>query len=176
MNNTNNTNAFSHLTLVERRIILTGIINGSTKTAIAQTIGKDKSTVGKEIKLHRSLTHKCKIPLECSNYRKCPFDRQCTSDCPKYSPFHCSNWSHCRFDKYQYCPKDAQMDYRTTLVAFRQGVNHLCGRIRKPIHNILNSISFIPGEGHFFFSAGAGLTASKDCFGWVRFLPPVYAS
>ena len=55
------TNAFSHLTLEERRIILTGITNNSTKTAIAQTIGKDKSTVGKEIKLHRVLTHKCKI-------------------------------------------------------------------------------------------------------------------
>lgn len=136
MNNTNNTNAFSHLTLEERRIILTGIINGSTKTAIAQTIGKDKSTVGKEIRLRRSLTHKCKMPLECSNYRKCPFDRQCTSDCPKYSPFHCSrrdrspracngcsSWSHCRFNKYQYCPEDAQMDYRSTLVDSRQGVN-----------------------------------------------------
>lgn len=136
MNNTNNTNAFSHLTLEERRIILTGIINGSTKTAIAQTIGKDKSTVGKEIKLHRTLTHKCKMPLECSSYRRCPFDRQCTSDCPEYVPFRCSrrdrspgacngcsNWSHCRFDKYLYCPEDAQMDYRSTLVDSRQGVN-----------------------------------------------------
>ena len=37
-------NSFSHLTLEERRIILAGITNGSTKTAIAQTIGKDKST------------------------------------------------------------------------------------------------------------------------------------
>ena len=44
-------NEFTHLTLEERRVILTGIRNGSTKTAIAQTIGKDKSTVGKEIKL-----------------------------------------------------------------------------------------------------------------------------
>lgn len=136
MNNTNNTNAFSHLTLEERRIILTGIINGSTKTAIAQTIGKDKSTVGKEIRLHRTLTHKCKMPLECSSYRKCPFSRQCTPDCPEYVPFRCprrdrspgacngcSNWSHCRFDKYQYCPEDAQLDYRTTLVDSRQGVN-----------------------------------------------------
>ena len=64
----NANNSFSHLTLDERRIILTGITNGSSKTAIAQTIGKDKSTVGKEIKLHRSLTHKCKMPLECNNY------------------------------------------------------------------------------------------------------------
>ena len=129
-------NAFSHLTLEERRIILTGIVNGSTKTAIAQTIGKDKSTVGKEIKLHRALTHKCKMPLESNNYRKCPFERQCTVDCPEYSPFHCSrrdrspgacngcsNWSLCRFDKYQYCPEEAKMDYRTTLTDSRAGVN-----------------------------------------------------
>lgn len=130
------TNSFSHLTLEERRIILTGITNGSSKTAIAQTIGKDNSTVGKEIKLHRSLTHKCKMPLECSNYRKCPHGRQCTPDCPGYIPFKCSrrdrspgacngcsDWSKCRFDKYQYSPEDAHMDYRTTLVDSRQGVN-----------------------------------------------------
>lgn len=42
-------NSFTHLTLEERRIILTGITNGSTKTAVARTIGKDKSTVAKEI-------------------------------------------------------------------------------------------------------------------------------
>ena len=68
-------NSFTHLTLEERRVILTGIKNGSTKTAIAQTLGKDKSTIGKEIKLHRTLTHKCKMPLECNNYRKCVFGR-----------------------------------------------------------------------------------------------------
>lgn len=129
-------NSFSHFTLEERRIIFTGITNGSTKTAIAQTIGKDKSSVGKEIKLHRSLTHKCNLPLECIAYRKCPFGRNCTTDCPEYQPFHCSrrdrspgacngcsNWSHCRFNKYTYSPEDAQMDYRTTLIDSRQGVN-----------------------------------------------------
>lgn len=131
-----NINSFSHLTLEERRIILTGITNGSTKAAIARTIGKDKSTVGKEIKLHRVLTHKCKMPLECNNYRKCAFGRHCSLVCPEYSPFRCSRrdrspgacngcsgWSRCRFDKYQYCPEDAHLDYRTTLVDSRQGVN-----------------------------------------------------
>ena len=129
-------NAFSHLTLEERRIILTGIKNGSTKTAIAKTLGKDKSTIGKEIKLHRTLTHKCCTPLECKNFRKCPFGRRCKPDCPYYEPFHCSrrdrspgacngcsNWNYCRFNKYQYCPEDAHMDYITTLVDSRQGVN-----------------------------------------------------
>ena len=129
-------NSFSHFTLEERRIIFTGITNGSTKTAIAQTIGKDKSSVGKEIKLHRSLTHKCNLPLECNAYRKCPHGRNCTPDCPEYVPFHCSrrdrspgacngcsDWSKCRFNKYIYSPEEAQKDYRTTLIDSRQGVN-----------------------------------------------------
>ena len=38
----NHSNAFSHLTLEERRIILAGIFNGSTQSAIAKTIGKDQ--------------------------------------------------------------------------------------------------------------------------------------
>ena len=47
-----NINKNLHLTLQERQIIQTGIENGSTKVAIATTIGKDKSTIGKEIKAH----------------------------------------------------------------------------------------------------------------------------
>ena len=143
------TNSFFHLTLEDRRIILTGITNGSTKTAIAQTIGKDKSTVGKEIKLHRTLSHKCSLPLECINYRKCIFDRKCTPDCSEYEPCRCSrrdrspgacngcsNWKYCRFDKYQYCPEDAQMDYRTTLVDSRQGVNMTVQEAKKMAETI----------------------------------------
>lgn len=131
-----NPNAFSHLTLEERRIILTGINNDSTKTAIAKTLGKNKSTICKEIKNHRVLAYKCKMPLECSNYRKCPYDRGCTIECPEYTPFYCSrrdrspgacngcsNWSRCRFDKYKYQPETAQADYRATLVDSREGVN-----------------------------------------------------
>ena len=44
------TNKNKHLTLEERRIVLTGIKNNSTKTAIAKTLGKNKSTIDKEIK------------------------------------------------------------------------------------------------------------------------------
>ncbi|MCM1570235.1 MAG: helix-turn-helix domain-containing protein [Roseburia sp.] len=130
------TNANTHLTLDERRIILTGITNGSTKTAIAQTIGKDKSTIGKEIKLHRTLSHKCKMPLECSKYKGCAYGRKCTPDCPEYTPFHCSRrdrspgacngcgrWAYCRFDKYTYSPEDAHHEYRSTLVDSRLGVD-----------------------------------------------------
>ena len=131
-----NSNSFSHLTLDERRIILTGIRNASSKSDIAKIIGKDKSTIGKEIKAHRVLTYKCNLPLECNNYRKCMYERNCTVDCPDYAPFRCSrrdrspgacngcsNMSHCRFDKYQYFPETAHKDYLSTLVDSREGVN-----------------------------------------------------
>ena len=60
----------THLSSEERRIIETGIRNGSTKTAIARTIGKDNSTVGKEIKLHRKLKYKSSLARECSNLQE----------------------------------------------------------------------------------------------------------
>ena len=49
----------SHMSYSDRQIIETGIENGSTKQAIATILGKDKSTIGKEIKLHRFLAYKC---------------------------------------------------------------------------------------------------------------------
>ena len=63
----NSNRKITHLTPEERRIIETGIRNGSTKTVIAKTIGKDNSTVGKEIKLHHKLKHKSTFVRECSN-------------------------------------------------------------------------------------------------------------
>lgn len=132
----NNINANKHLTLEERRIILYGIEAGSKKSSIADTIGKDKSTIGKEIKAHRVLKHKCNMPLECVNYKKCVFGRNCTLDCPEYRPFSCnrrdrspgacngcSKYSTCRFNKYYYIPENAQEEYGETLVSARVGVN-----------------------------------------------------
>lgn len=127
---------YSHLTIEQRRIIAEGIRNGSSKSAIAETIGKDKSTVGKEIKLHRQLVRKCPLPLECAAYKHCTHGRNCSTSCSGYVPFHCSRrdrspgacngcpkMSSCRFDKYKYDPEDAHHDYRTTLVDSREGVN-----------------------------------------------------
>ena len=130
------TNSNAHLTLDERRIILKGIENGLTKVAIAEILGKDKSTIGKEIKLHRTCKFKCKLPLECAAYKKCKYGRECTSSCPNYAPFKCKrrdrspgacngcpNYSHCRFDKFYYNPEKAHNEYKETLVDARRGVN-----------------------------------------------------
>ena len=80
-------NSHTHLTLDERRIILTGITNGSTKTAIAQTIGKDKSTIAKEIKLHRTISHKCGFPLECANSENAHLDENAQQIVPSIRRF-----------------------------------------------------------------------------------------
>ena len=44
-----------HLTLDQRKAIQDGIENRLSKTAIARLIGKDPSTVAKEITAHRKL-------------------------------------------------------------------------------------------------------------------------
>ena len=125
-----------HLSLEDRKIIETGIRNGSTKTAIAKTIGMDNSTIGKEIAAHRTLKSKCPLPLECAAYQHCKLGRNCTITCPKYVPFKCtrrdrspgacngcSNYNRCRFDKYWYEAAAAQKEYQETLVDTRLGVN-----------------------------------------------------
>lgn len=124
------------LSLQERRIIETGIRNGSTKTAIAKTLGKDKSTIGKEIRLHRVLSHKCRLPRECAGYKKCKHGRDCTDCCTDFTPFNCSRRdrspgacngcssnSFCRFDKFIYDAAGADSEYRSRLVDARAGVN-----------------------------------------------------
>lgn len=129
-------NKNKHLSLEERNIIATGISNGSSKKAIADTLGKDKSTIGKEIRAHRVLTHKCSLPLECENYRHCKLGRHCTPSCSQYIKFHCKRRdrspgacngceriNHCRFDKYIYKPSAAHEEYRSDLVDSRAGIN-----------------------------------------------------
>ena len=129
-------NKYAHLTYAERQIIETGIHNGSTKKSIADTIGKDKSTVGKEIRRHRILKHKCTMPLECSNYAKCKFHRHCLVSCPSYLKFSCTRrdrspgacngcgcYTQCRFNKYYYDAHTAHEEYRKELVDSREGVN-----------------------------------------------------
>lgn len=137
-------NANLHLTSEDRTIIHTGIINGSTKAAIAETLGKDKSTIGKEIKAHRVKTYTCALPLECANYKQCKYGRACKENCIDYIPFKCNhrdrspgvcdgcdNFKHCRFTKYRYIPSEAQHQYRETLVTSREGFNITTSEVKR---------------------------------------------
>ena len=73
----------SHLTLDERKIIQTGIENRSTKVAIANTIGKDPTTVAKEIRKHRQLHSRntANYPNICVHRKICG---TCFSKCECY--------------------------------------------------------------------------------------------
>ena len=42
----------AHMTLTDRQLIEKGITNGSSKKSIADVIGKNKSTITREIKNH----------------------------------------------------------------------------------------------------------------------------
>ena len=124
-----------HLTVQERIIIEKGIENGSTKAAFALTIGKDKSTVGKEIKKHRELVHKSSYKINCANMKNCSHNHVC-DNCADFKPFTCnrrdrspgacngcSKYTHCRYDKYRYKADFSHKKYREDLVDSRTGIN-----------------------------------------------------
>ena len=130
---TNNKNL--HLTDQDRIIIEKGIENGSTKAAIALTIGKDKSTVGKEIKKHRELVHKSSYKINCANMKNCSHNHVC-DNCADFKPFTCnrrdrspgacngcSKYTYCRYDKYRYKADFSHKKYREDLVDSRTGIN-----------------------------------------------------
>ena len=147
-----------HLTLEDRTMIQKGIENGATKTAIAITLGKDNSTIGKEIAHHRILKYKCALPLECRAYKHCKLGRNCTIACQNFAPFKCTrrdrspgacngctNYTSCRFDKFWYDAATAQKEYAYTLVDSRQGVDlttseakMIADTIRDEIHHGLS--------------------------------------
>ena len=125
----------THLTLQDRQIIQKGIESRSSKTAIAQTIGKDPTTVAKEIRKHRDLKrrnafnqrHICVHLKECHGCkRKC--SRYVEQTCSKRdrSPGACNKCPdipRCRLDKYFYNANDAHEQYKLELVSSREGIN-----------------------------------------------------
>lgn len=125
-----------HMTLSDRIEIEKGIDEGHSKTSIASKIGKQPSTVGKEIKRNLRITHRFSLPMECSAYQHCRRGRNCEEGCPDFVPFvcqrrdrspgacnGCSSYSHCRFTKYRYIARDAQSRYLETLRDSREGVD-----------------------------------------------------
>ena len=106
----------THLTLDERKIIEAGITNNSTKAAIAATIGKDATTVAKEIRKHRILKPRNTYhrPVMCDKLNVCPH-KPCKKKCEFFQEPKCKrrdktpgacngceNGSKCLYDKYYY--------------------------------------------------------------------------
>ena len=130
-------NSNKHLTFAERQIIETGIHNRSTQTAIAETLGKSKSTISREIKTRRVEKRTYALPVECARYKECRPGNKCKgAKCPDLVPFTCNGrdrspgacngcekYSSCRYIKYLYDAKEAQKQYEETLIDARAGAN-----------------------------------------------------
>ena len=127
----------THLTLDERKIIEAGITNNSTKSAIAKTIGKDATTVAKEIRKHRIFKARNTFnrPVMCEKLSVCPH-KPCVEKCEFFAEPKCSRRdkspgacngcekaSKCRYDKYFYKAETANGEYRRDLVDYREGIN-----------------------------------------------------
>lgn len=138
----------THLTLQDRQIIQKGIENRSSKTAIAQTIGKDPTTIAKEIQKHRDLKRRNAFNqrLICIHLKEC---HGCKRKCSRYVEQTCSKRDRspgacnkcpdipkCRLDKYFYNANDAHEQYRLELVSSREGIN-LTADKRDEIANII---------------------------------------
>lgn len=130
-------NSHKHLTLNERKIIEQSIRNGATKSSIAQVLGKDKSTISKEIKLHGVSKQYGSGIKNCARYESCRPGGACAGrECADYQPFKCSRrdrspgacngcskYAFCRYDKFVYLAEQADAEYRSTLVDSRKGEN-----------------------------------------------------
>jgi IS30 family transposase len=127
----------THLTKSEREVIQAGIENGSTKSDIARTIGKDATTVAKEIRRHRLLKPRNTFgrPILCAKMAKCS-TKPCLKKCAGFvepkcarrdiSPGACNKCDkvgRCLYDKYFYHASKADETYRRELVECREGLN-----------------------------------------------------
>ena len=104
-----------HMTLDDRIEIQECLSKGMTFKAIGKRIGKDQTTVSKEVKLHgnkysNSFT---KTNESCPGLLKAPF---VYNGCPK------RNHGNCRYVRRVYQAKAAQQDYETVLAESREGI------------------------------------------------------
>ena len=104
-----------HMTFDDRIEIQECLNKSMTFKAIGQRIGKDQTTVSKEVKLHGKFytngftkTDEC-----CPKLLKAPF---VCNGCPK------RNHSNCQYPRRIYNAKTAQSEYETVLVESREGI------------------------------------------------------
>lgn len=125
-----------HISYDDRLKIEECISKRLRKFQTAQAVGKQPSTIAKEIKRNRILKSKNQFN---NNFNKCIHLNECKvclKICKKYEEQPCldrdrfigacnccSKLSKCKLDKYFYKAKSAQPNYEYTLIDSRKGVN-----------------------------------------------------
>lgn len=104
-----------HLTDEDREMIQNGLNMGMTFKAIAKRIGKDQTTVSKEVKKHievrEARSQDGKVESPCEKLMKAPF--VCNG---------CRKTARCKQERRFYVARKAHEAYRTTLVEARTGI------------------------------------------------------
>lgn len=131
----------THLSLNERVIIQVGLENGSSRAAIAKTLGKDRSTIAKEIKKHRTINYPkanrikgLRPVFDCVHMEKCGCRNVCREPCASYERSFCSrrdkkvgvcngcsDLTNCRKVHFMYEAQAAHNEYRKDLSDAREG-------------------------------------------------------
>lgn len=104
-----------HMVIDDRIEIQECLIKRMTFKAIANRIGKDPTTVSKEVKLHGQIYTNSftKTDESCPKLLKAPF---VCNGCPK------KNHSNCHYPRRIYQAKTAQKEYEAVLVESREGI------------------------------------------------------
>lgn len=110
-----------HMTLDERLEIQGCLNHGMTFKAIAARIGKDQTTISKEVKKHLSVAPTTVKHMKSDGTLANPI-------CPQLlkAPFVCNpckkRHTNCSFQKQLYCAKSAQKEYEALLTEAREGI------------------------------------------------------
>jgi len=111
-----------HLSLDDRIEIQECLDKGMTFKAIARRVGKDQTTISKEVKKHLTFTASKVI------HRNNKGEEILSPVCPKLlkTPFVCNPCDKkrysCPYQKQRYVAKDAQREYESLLVTAREGI------------------------------------------------------
>jgi len=138
----------SHLTYEDRLTIQQDLKFGKNFSQIAKHIGKDRTTVSREVIAHRhsvpakmyndcvhrtycTIFHRCKE--KCSHFRTCGTCIRCIDGCKEYKkdscwkitkpPYVCNGCNdRCGFERFFYHAREAQKEYQQTLSECREGI------------------------------------------------------
>ena len=160
-----------HLTLDERKIIQIGIENGSNKIDIARTIGKDPTTIAKEIRKHRTFKPRNQFiyPSICIHRKECG---GCKKKCYRYEEIKCNKRDKspgacnkcpkiatCHLDKYFYYATTADSEYKNDLINFREGIN----MTTKEVKDLADILKPLLDQGQSIYQIKSSHKEIKQC-------------
>ena len=128
-----------HLNLSQRILIESNLNENTSLRKIGIMLGKPHTTISREILTRRVLSKGNRFNnfnVKCDKTNKAPF--VCNG---------CPNKNQCRKNKYFYYAKDANDNYRTTLVESRQGIDFENDEFRKMDKIIKEEVD----KGHSFY-------------------------